>query len=199
MRWWGIGRGYFRNAVAVALLVLLAGTFVVLLTVQRTLRPLMITARKGPLPPLAEQVMVQSDSIPDRYWLGDWMVFAGICDSCTRVATLLAQATTDCSAIERIHRRVQRELAVQLNRYGWSAAQFRAYHVAAVAYHRDTIPARFRWIERCGLRHVPPPEIPVDSTQAPLVRPLLEGRTWWLQLGLADDYQPLQTSMGEGR
>ncbi len=194
MRWWGIGRGYFRNAVAVVLFVLLVGTLVVLLLLQRTLRPLMITARKGELPPLAERVLVQHDSVPATLSLGEWMVFCAISDSCSRVVAELASEESSCNAVERIYRRVQRQLATELNRYGWGEAQFRAYQRAALAYHHDPIPSALRWIERCGIKPIHHQDY-ADTTGRHIVEPLLGGRTWWLQLGFANDH--LLPSSGE--
>ncbi len=198
MRWWGIGRGYFRNAVAVVLLVLLVGTLVLLLLLQRTLRPLMITARNGQLPPLAERVLMQSDSMPRTFTLGEWMVFCAISDSCGRVAIELARRKTTCDAIERIYRQVQRQLATELNRYGWGEPRFRAYQRVALAYHHDTIPSAMKWMLRCGIKPVVSSTFHPDTTLVHIVQPLLKGRTWWLQLGLADDVLPLESS-GEKR
>jgi hypothetical protein len=200
VRWWGVGRGYFRNAVAVVLFLLLAATLVLLLVLRQALQPLIIAAQRD-LPPLSERTLVRSDSAPNAPTLGDWMVFAAVCDSCIAMLhSSLSAAGDTCERAERIYRRVQRELASQLNRYGWSAAEFRAYERLALAVHRDSIPSAFRWMLRC--RSLPKPRSAVhsadlDSLLEQHVRQMLRGRLWWIELGLSSD--PTSNSSDDAR
>jgi hypothetical protein len=195
VRWWGIGRGYFRNALAVVLLVLLAATLALLLVLRQALRPIMLTAQRGVLPPLSERVMNQTDTIPSWLTLGDWMIFGAICDSCSAAARVYATGDTTCARIEQIYRGVQQQLATELNRYGWGVQRFRFYAHAARLYHRDSIPMSLRWMIQCIQPHVQLTAQYTDSTNSWLHH-MLEGRTWWLQLGLADDDPVFLTASG---
>lgn len=200
MRWWGLGKGYFRNALSLVLLGILAGMLVLLLLLQRTLRPLMIhPTRTEPLPPLRERVMVRSDQPPAAPLLGDWLLFVAISDSCIAHLEELRRHTPDpCNKLDRFYRAAQRALAAELNRYGWSVAHFEYYAHRAIALHRDSIPQRFRPLASCITWQRPQPVAveEEDSVQLSLVRMLLRGRTWWIELGFAEDVPPAPVQRG---
>ncbi|MCX7930469.1 MAG: hypothetical protein N2663_07100 [Chlorobi bacterium] len=193
VRWWGIGRGYFRNAMAVVMLLMLAGTLVLLLVLRQTLHPLMITTRSGDSPPpLSERVLHASDAQAYKPTLGEWLVFAAVCDSCIAAARVrLDTSNTTCERATQLYRHVQRQLATELNRYGWSVVEFRTYERIALALQHDSIPKGFRWIRQCF--QVPRSLISdnrtshLDSIAEQHVKQLLRGRLWWIELGLSSD------------
>lgn len=190
VRWWGIGRGYFRNVLAGVLLLLLVATLVMLLGVRRALAPLMITSEQKNGVLFDQQVLGRTDSALFRPTLGDWLIFATICDSCSefirRSAALLPHT---CASGEALYWQVQHFIANQLNRYGWSADDFRFYLRHALIMYRDSIPPSLRWMERCTIEQaaLPIPQARMqDSALRDYIVPLLRGRLWWIQLGFAN-------------
>ncbi|GIV52509.1 MAG: hypothetical protein KatS3mg038_3030 [Candidatus Kapaibacterium sp.] len=191
MRWWGVGRGYFRNVVAIVLFVVLGGTFLALLWIRDALRPLMIASEKRRVP-LQERVFRHSEINPTYPTLGDVVVFAAICDSCLDVLRAEpAQRDTTCERAELLRRRVERRLATELNRYGWSVERFWFYRDIVLATYCDSIPSPRSWIGRCLHPHAERRSNAVlDSALSQAARPLLRGRIWWLQLGFAQPQPP---------
>lgn len=185
MRWWGVGKGYFRNALSIVLFVLLGGTFVALLWLRDVLRPLTITVERTHVP-LAQRLFHKEDSIPSGPTLGDLVVFSAICDSCIQELQMEGiQGDTTCSSIVSLSRQFERRLAAELNRYGWSATRFSYYHTIALAIDRDSVPTQFRWLLRCtSPMHNAPTPMLLDSTVYHAARLLVHGKIWWLQLGL---------------
>lgn len=203
IRWWGIGRGYFRNVLAEVLLLLLVATLVMLVGVRRVLAPLMITSEQNNGVSFDQRVLVRSDSIPSCPMLGDWLVFAEICDSCSefvrRNAALLPRT---CASVEQLYWQVQHYLAIQLNRYGWGAHDFRYYLQRVLSLYLDSIPSTLRWMEPCTVEHVAlpaPPTLKQDSALRDYIVPFLQGRLWWIQLGLADRKDSTLSAGSEGQ
>lgn len=186
MRWWGVGRGYFRNVVAIVLFVVLAGTFVALLWLRDALRPLIIASEKRRVP-LQERVFRHSEFHPTHPTLGDVVVFAAICDSCLDVLRVEpAQRDTTCERAELLRRRVERRLATELNRYGWSVERFWFYRDVALTLYRDSIPPTLYWVARCLQPYTERGSNAVlDRTLYQAANAMLRGRIWWLQLGFA--------------
>ncbi|GIV55874.1 MAG: hypothetical protein KatS3mg040_0642 [Candidatus Kapaibacterium sp.] len=191
MRWWGVGRGYFRNVVAIVLFVVLAGTFIALLWLRDVLRPLMFASEKRRLP-LQERVFRHDRINPAHLTIGDVVVFAAICDSCLSVLhSAPTLRDTTCERVEVLRRRVEQRLATELNRYGWSAERFWFYRDIALTLTRDSIPATLLWIARCLQPHAERRSNAVlDSALYQAAEVMLRGRIWWLQLGFAQPQPP---------
>ncbi|MCS7303232.1 MAG: hypothetical protein NZ606_07360 [Candidatus Kapabacteria bacterium] len=194
MRRWGIGKGYFRNALAVALLLLLSVTFVLLLGLRHRLAPLAIAPRNEPVA-FEERLLVRTDEQPSTPTLGDWMVVAAIADSCLAVLYRYRSEKMhdSCAAAEEIVHRMEQRLAEELNRLGWNAGRFWYYCRLALAYRRDDAPLQAAWLLRCvaaGKAEAVQHSI-VAGPPDPLVQQLLQGKTWWFAL--------VARSAGEGR
>lgn len=191
MRWWGVGRGYFRNVVAIVLFVLLGGTLVALLWLRDALRPLMIASEKQRVP-LQERVFRHSEINPAHPTLGDVVVFAAICDSC--IDALRSEHDnhdTSCERAELLRRRVERRLATELNRYGWSIERFWFYRDVALTLYRDSIPPPLLWVARCLQPYAERRgNAELDSALYQAADVMLRGRIWWLQLGFAQPQPP---------
>jgi hypothetical protein len=185
VRWWGVGKGYFRNALSIVLFVLLGGTFVALLWLRDVLRPVTITVERANVP-LAERLFHKKDSIPSGPTLGDLVVFSAICDSCIQELRMGSiRGDTTCNSIVSLSRQIERRLAAELNRYGWSATRFSYYRTIALAIDRDSVPTQFRWLLRCtSPSHNTKTPMLLDSTVYHAARFLLLGKIWWLQHGL---------------
>ncbi len=183
MGWWGIGKGYFRNTLSIVLFVLLGGTFAALLWLRDVLRPLTIEHAHVPL---AERLFHKEDSIPSDLTIGDLVVFSAICDSCIQELRREGiRGDTTCNSIVSLSRQIERRLAAELNRYGWSATRFSHYRTIALAIDRDSVPTQFRWLVRCTSPvHNAPTLMLLDSTVYHAARLLVHGKIWWLQLGL---------------
>lgn len=201
MRWWGVGRGYFRNVVAIVLLVLLSGTLVALLWLRDFLRPLTIASEQRRVP-LHERVFRHGDIEPEHPTIGDWVVFAAICDSCLDILrTESVQRDTTCERVELIRRRVERRLATELNRYGWSAERFWFYRSVALVLSRDSIPTTLSWFARCLQPQTERRGNAVldSGTLSQGMYSLLRGRLWWLQLGFAQPLLPMSNNSSPKR
>lgn len=186
---WGLGRGYFRRAVTMLMIVVLAGSLVGVITFQRTLRPVIFNATAPELP-LEKRLLVTRDTSNDQA-LGDWVVFAALCDSCIYRASLrLSESYTDtCAQAVRLYREVQAQLARELNRYNWSATRFRTCAALALWLVKDTIPTNLRALFRCKLLcpiQATNTNFQIDTITKEYLCRLLDGRIWWLQIGLAE-------------